>query len=70
MICTRRWQAAWAKAPSAVVSTSAIAQAAEQTEMDEDEEDAVLEEEQNEMFFDNIEAEFEWMVQENQESNW
>ena len=43
----------------AVVSASELAHAAEQTEVDEEEEDAVLEEEQNEMFLDNVQAEFD-----------
>ena len=66
MIChLTSWQAAQAKAKqqqgaSAVVSASELAHAAEQTEVDEEEEDAVLEEEQNEMFLDNVQAEFDW----------
>ena len=43
-----------------MVSASHLAQAAEQTEVDEEEQDAaVLEEEQNEMFLDNVQAEFD-----------
>ena len=41
-----------------MVSTSTSCPA-EQTKVVKDEQDAVLEEEQNYMFFDNIEAEFE-----------
>ena len=59
-------QAAQAKArqqqgASAAVGASELAHAAEQTEVDEEEEDAVLEEEQNEMFLDNVQAEFDWI---------
>ena len=42
-----------------MVSASHLAQAAEQTEVDEEEQDAAAEEEQNEMFLDNVQAEFD-----------
>ena len=42
-----------------MVSASQLAHAAEQTEVDEEEEDAVLEEEQNEMYLVNVQAEFD-----------
>ena len=44
---------------SAMFDISTIAQSAEQTEVDEEEEDAILEDEQNNMYSDNIEAELD-----------
>ena len=44
---------------SAMLDISTIAQSAEQTEVDTEEEDAILEDEQNNMYSDNIEAELD-----------
>ena len=47
------------KSRSTQPSSDILAHAAEQTEVDDEEEDAILEEEQNQMYLDNLQAEFD-----------